>query len=100
MIELLLLYKLSNLRDELRSELREPLETHIELLLFGLIAQIFIWPATLFAWIKRIGVRTAIALPAVTAFTAATLVFDWTFYFLAGLAAFLVSTALFAYQTR
>jgi len=93
MIELLILYKLSTLRDELR----EPTDMRTELILFGLIAQIFIWPVTLFTWIKRIGVRTVIALPAVTAFTATTLVFDWTFYFLVGLAAWVGSTSFLAY---
>jgi hypothetical protein len=93
MIELLLLYNLSSLRDELR----EPSDINAEVILFAAIAQIFIWPVALFALIKRIGVRTVVALPAVTAFTATTLVFDWTFYFLAGFAAFVISTAFLAY---
>jgi hypothetical protein len=93
MIELLLLYNLSSLRDELR----EPSDTRAEIILFIAVAQIFIWPITLFALIKRIGVRTVIALSAVAAFTATTLVFDWTFYFLAGFAAFLIGTAFLAY---
>ena len=93
MIELLLFYKLSNLQDELR----EPSDINAEVILFGAIAQIFIWPVALFSLIKRIGVRTAIALPAVTAFTAATLVFDWTYYFFVGFIAFLIGTAFLAY---
>ena len=93
MIELLLFYKLSNLQDELR----EPSDINAEVILFGAIAQIFIWPATLFALIKRIGVRTVYALATVTAFTAATLVFDWTYYFFVGFIAFLIGTAFLAY---
>jgi hypothetical protein len=93
MIELLLLYNLSSLRGELR----EPSDTRAEIILFMVVAQIFIWPVTLFAWIKRIGVRTITALSIVIAFTATTLVFDWTFYFLAGFAAFVISTAFLAY---
>jgi nitrate reductase NapE component len=93
MIELLLLYNLSSLRDELR----EPSDTRAEIILFIAVAQIFIWPITLFALIKRIGVRTVVALSTVTAFTATTLVFDWTFYFLAGFAAFVISTAFLAH---
>jgi hydrogenase-4 membrane subunit HyfE len=92
MFELFILYKLSEIRDELR----EPKDFQTELIIFGLAAQIVVWPVSLYVWIKSVAKKKTLA-PAITGpIVAFALIPDWTNYFLIGFFAMFLRTAILA----
>ena len=88
MFELFILYKLSEIRDELK----EPTDLQTHLLFFGIAAQLLIWPISLYVWIKST-VKKKILAPAITgAIVALALIPDWTNYLLIGILAMFLRT--------
>ena len=88
MFELFILYKLSEIRDELK----EPTDLQTHLLFFGIAAQLLIWPISLYVWIKSTAKKKILA-PAITgAIVALALIPDWTNYLLIGILAMFLRT--------
>lgn len=96
MFELFILYKISTLRSEINNELREPTDPQTELIIFGIAAQLLIWPISLYVWIKSTAKKKILA-PVITGAVAAlTLIPDWTNYFLVGFLALFLRAAIIA----
>lgn len=90
MFELFVLYKLSAIRDELRT----PTDLQTHLLFFGIAAQLLIWPVSLYVWIKSVAKKKILA-PVITgAIVALALIPDWTNYLLIGFIAMFLRTAI------
>jgi hypothetical protein len=92
MFELFILYKIS----EIREELREPVDFQTELLLFGIVAQLLIWPISLYVWIISFAKKKIIPLVMTVSVAAFALIPDWTNYFLVGFLAMFLRTAILA----
>lgn len=88
MFELFILYKLSDIRDELRT----PTDLQTHLLFFGVAAQLLIWPISLYVWIKSVAKKKILAPTITGAIVALALIPDWTNYLLIGILAMFLRT--------
>lgn len=93
MLELFILYKLSDIRQEIAEEE----EIGHQLIFLGTFLQIFIWPVALFMWVKRNGASKLLASLITTAVVAASLIIDWGVYFVIGFFMMLVMACVVAF---
>lgn len=94
MLELLILLKLSDIRQELREEE----DVGHQIVFLGVVALLFLWPVALFIWVKKLGVNNTIAFVLTTTVVVWSLMFDWGFFFVIGFLIMLVAAGVIAYQ--
>jgi hypothetical protein len=93
MLELFILYKLSDIRQEIA----EQEEIEHQFIFLGTVLQIFIWPVALFAWVKRNGASKLLASAITAAVVAVTLIINWGVYIVIGFFMMLVMAFVIAY---
>ena len=93
MLELFILYKLSDIRQEIA----EPEEIEHQVIFLGTVLQIFIWPVALFAWVKRNGASKLLASAITAAVVAVSLIIDWGVYFVVGFSMMMIMACVIAY---
>lgn len=93
MLELLLLWKLSDVREELRDI---DTEDAIGFVAVSVIAQFVAWPITLGYFLSK-NFGWGLGIPIAVATATLTLIFNWGFYFVVGFAAALVLAGFFCW---
>jgi hypothetical protein len=93
MLELFILYKLSDIRQEIAG----PEEIEHQLISLGTVLQIFIWPVALFAWVKRNGASNLLATLVTASVVAVSLIINWGVYFVVGFFMMIVMAFVIAY---
>ena len=93
MLELFILYKLSDIRQEIA----EPEDLGHQIIFLGTFLQIFIWPVALFMWVKRNGASKLLASSITAAVVAVSLIINWGVYFVIGFFMMLVMACVIAF---